>query len=96
MRSMSSLTGTFVWNLGPSFADGVGRALWWHSTTSLPTSWQMPEPFDRLRRPDGLSSMEILWVWLRVRIEREKFEMSLFVFEWGRARPLGLVSVISP
>ena len=26
--------GTFVWNPGPSFADGVGRALRWHSTTS--------------------------------------------------------------
>jgi len=33
-HSMSSLTGTFVWNPGPSFADGVGRALTWHSTTS--------------------------------------------------------------
>ena len=56
----------------------------------------MLESFDRLRQPDGLSSMEILWVWLRVRIEREKVEMSLFVSERGRARPLGLVSVISP
>ena len=56
----------------------------------------MPKPFDRLGWPVDLSSMEILWVWLRVRIEREKFEMSLFVFERGRARPLGLVSVIFP
>ena len=56
----------------------------------------MPEPFDRLRQPDGLSSMEILWVWLGVRIEQEKVETSLFVSERGRARPLGLVSVISP
>ena len=56
----------------------------------------MPESFDKLRRPDGLSSMEILWAWLGVRIEREKVEMSLFVSERGRARPLGLVSVISP
>ena len=56
----------------------------------------MLEPFDRLRRPDGLFSMEILWVWLGVRIEREKVEMSLFVSERGRARPLGLVLVISP
>jgi len=56
----------------------------------------MPESFDKLRRPDGLSSMEILWVWLGIRIEREKVEMSLFISERGRARPLGLVSVISP
>ena len=56
----------------------------------------MPEPFDRLRWPVGLSSMEILLVWLGVRIEREKIEMSLFVSKRGRARPLGLVSVISP
>ena len=56
----------------------------------------MPKPFDRLKRPDGLSSMEIMWVWLRVRIEREKVETSLFVSERGRARLLGLVSVISP
>ena len=26
--------GMFMWNLGPSFADGVDRALMWHSTTS--------------------------------------------------------------
>ena len=56
----------------------------------------MPELFDRLRWPDGLSAMEILWVWLRVRIEREKVETSLSAFEQGRAGPLGLVSVISP
>ena len=56
----------------------------------------MPEPFDRLRRPNGLSSMEILWDWLGVRIEREKVETSLFIFERGRARPLGLILVISP
>ena len=56
----------------------------------------MLEPFDRLRWPDGLSSMEILWVWLGVRIEREKVETSLSVSERGQARPLGLVSVISP
>ena len=56
----------------------------------------MPEPFDRLRRPDGLSSVEILWVWLGVRIEREKVKMSQSAFERGRAGPLGLVSVISP
>jgi len=40
--------------------------------------------------------MEILWVWLGVRIEREKVEMSLFASERGQAGPLGLVSVISP
>ena len=40
--------------------------------------------------------MEILWVWLGVRIEQEKVETSLFVSEQGRARPLGLISVISP
>ena len=56
----------------------------------------MPDAFDRLRWPVGLSSMEILWVWLGVRIEREKVEMFLFISERGRARPLGLVSVISP
>ena len=56
----------------------------------------MPEPFDRLRWPNGLSSMEILWVWLGVKIEREKVETSLSAFEQGWARPLGLVSVISP
>ena len=56
----------------------------------------MPEPFDRLRWPNGLSSMEILWVYLGVRIEREKVETSLFTFERGRAGPLGLVLVISP
>jgi len=33
-RSMSSLTGMSVWNLGQTFADGVGRALMWHSTTA--------------------------------------------------------------
>ena len=33
-RSMSSLTGMFMWNPGPSFAEGVGKALMWHSTTS--------------------------------------------------------------
>jgi len=56
----------------------------------------MPEPFDRLRWPDGLSSMEILWVLLGVRIEREKVETSLSASEQGQAGPLGLVSVISP
>ena len=56
----------------------------------------MPESFDKLRGPDGLSSMEILWVWLGVRIEREKVETSLFASEQGQAGPLGLVSVISP
>jgi len=56
----------------------------------------MPESFDKLRGPDGLSSMEILWVWLGVRIEREKVETSLFASERGQAGPLGLVSVISP
>ena len=56
----------------------------------------MPEPFDRLWWPAGLFSVEILWVWLRVRIEREKVEMSLSASEWGGAGPLGLVSVISP
>jgi len=56
----------------------------------------MPESFDKLRGPDGLSSMEILWVWLEVRIEREKVETSWFASERGRAGPLGLVSVISP
>jgi len=56
----------------------------------------MPESFDKLRGPDGLSSLEILWVWLGVRIEREKVETSLFAFERGQAWPLGLVSVISP
>ena len=41
----------------------------------------MPELFDRLRWPAGLSSVETLWVWLRVRIEREKVEMSLSASE---------------
>jgi len=45
LRSMSSLTGTFVWNPGPSFADGIGRACWWHFTFFQPASRQMPEPF---------------------------------------------------
>ena len=49
----------------------------------------MPEPFDRLRRPDGLSSMEILWVWLEVRIEREKVEISMFASERGLGRATG-------
>ena len=40
--------------------------------------------------------MEILWVWLEVRIEREKVETPLSASERGRAGPLGLVSVISP
>ena len=56
----------------------------------------MPEPFDRLKWPAGLSSVEIQWVWLGVRIEREKVEMSQSAFERGRAGPLGLVLVISP
>ena len=56
----------------------------------------MPESFDKLRGPDGLSSMEILWVWLGVRIEQEKVETSLFASEQGQVGPLGLVSVISP
>ena len=56
----------------------------------------MPESFDKLRGPDGISSLEILWVWLGVRIEREKVETFLFAFERGQAGPLGLVSVISP
>ena len=56
----------------------------------------MPELFDRLRWPDGLSSVETLWVWLGVIIEREKVEMSLSASERGRAGPLGLISVISP
>ena len=34
LRSMSSLAGMFMWNLGPSFNDGDSRALMWHSTTS--------------------------------------------------------------
>ena len=55
----------------------------------------MHEPFDGLKWPTGLSSVEILWVWLRVRIEREKVEMSLSASERGRAGPLGLVSIIS-
>ena len=71
-RSMISLMGMFMWNPGPSFADRVSRALMWHSTTSQPAFRQMPEPFGRLRWPVGLSSMEILWVWLEVRIERER------------------------
>jgi len=56
----------------------------------------MSELFDRLNWPAGLSSAEILWVWLGVRIEREKVEMSQSTFERGRAGPLGLVSVVSP
>ena len=56
----------------------------------------MPEPFDRLRWPTVLSSVEILWVWLGVRIEREKVKMSQSASERGLAGPLGLVSVISP
>ena len=56
----------------------------------------MPEPFDRLKWPAGLSSVEILLVWLGVRIEREKVETPLSASEWDRAGPLGLISVISP
>ena len=56
----------------------------------------MSKPFDRLKWPAGLSSVEILWVWLGVRIEREKVEMSLSASERGWAGPLGLVLVISP
>ena len=56
----------------------------------------MPEPSDRLGWPAGLSSVEILWVWLGVRIEREKVEMSQSASERGWAGPLGLISVISP
>ena len=56
----------------------------------------MPEPFDRLRWPAGLSSVETLWAWLGVRIKREKVKMSLSAFERGRAGPLGLILVISP
>ena len=56
----------------------------------------MPESFDKLRGPNGLSSMEILWVWLGVRIKREKVETSLSASERGRAGPLGLILVISP
>ena len=55
----------------------------------------MLEPFDRLWWPDGLSSTEILWVWLGVRIEQEKVETSLFAFERGQAGLLGLVLVLS-
>jgi len=40
--------------------------------------------------------VEILWVWLGVRIEREKVEMSQSAFERGRAGSLGLISVVSP
>ena len=72
LRSMSSLMGMFKWNPGLSSTDGVDRALMWHSTTSQPACQQMPEPFCRLRWSVGLSSMEILWVWLEVRIERER------------------------
>ena len=56
----------------------------------------MPESFDRLRWPDGLSSVETLWVWLGVRIEQEKVEMSMSASKRGWAGPLGLISVISP
>ena len=56
----------------------------------------MPELFDRLRWPVGLSSTEILWVWPGVRIEREKVETPLSASKRGQAGPLGLVSVISP
>jgi len=52
--------------------------------------------FDGLRGPVGLSSVEILWVWLGVRFEREKVETPLFTSERGRVGPLGLISVISP
>ena len=54
----------------------------------------MPEPFDRLKWSAGLSSVEILWVWLGVRIEREKVEVSQSASERGWAGPLGLVSVV--
>ena len=56
----------------------------------------MPEPFRWAQGAVGLSSVEILWVWLGVRFEREKVETPLSASEWGRAGPLGLVSVISP
>ena len=45
--------------------------------------------FDGLRGPVGLSSVEILWVWLGVRFEREKVETPLPASERGRAGPLG-------
>ena len=55
-----------------------------------------PNHFDRLRGAVGLSSMEILWVWPGVRIEREKVETPLSASKRGQAGPLGLISVISP
>ena len=56
----------------------------------------MPEPFDRLWWPAGLSSVEILWVWLGDRIKREKFEMCQSASEQVWVGLLGLVLVISP
>ena len=45
--------------------------------------------FDGLRGPVGLSSVEILWVWLGVRFERENVETPLPASKRGRAGPLG-------
>ena len=61
-----------------------------------PPPGRCPSRFDRLRGHVGLSSMEILWVWPEVRIEREKVETPLSASKRGQAGPLGLVSVISP
>ena len=56
----------------------------------------MPEPFNRLGWPIGLSSMEILWAWLEVRIERERSRCPCPLLSGVRQRPLGLIYVFSP
>ena len=48
----------------------------------------MPEPFDGLGWPVGLSSMEILWAWLEVRIEGEGRDDSIH-FGADQARAAG-------
>ena len=71
-RLMSSLTGMFKWNRGPSFMMGSA-----YPSCGIPLLLNLPpgrclsHSNDRLRWPADLPSMEILWAWLKVRIERE-------------------------
>ena len=62
--SMSSLTGTIEWNLGPSFMTGLA----WPSCDIPLLLYLQPDRFlghsgDRPGWPIGLPSMEILWAW---------------------------------
>ena len=50
----------------------------------------MPERFDRLRWPASLSSVETLWVWLGVRIEREKVTQAFTVAHSHYAQEINL------